>query len=115
MKKATRIEVHNKYDGKCAYCGTEIEYKDMQVDHMLPKCQRDKYDSRQISHIDNLMPSCRTCNHYKRSADLEVFRVIMSTLHGRVEQIYINRVAERYGIISIQPFSGVFYFETLHP
>lgn len=26
----------------CAYCGCEIDYKDMQVDHIKPKCRNNE-------------------------------------------------------------------------
>lgn len=38
MRKAERETVFNKYGGKCAYCGTELQ-KGWHVDHMEP-CQR---------------------------------------------------------------------------
>ena len=37
ISKKTREIVYNKYNGHCAYCGCEIEMKDMQVDHIVPK------------------------------------------------------------------------------
>ena len=36
FSKKTREIVWKKYGGRCAYCGREIAYKDMQVDHFLP-------------------------------------------------------------------------------
>jgi 5-methylcytosine-specific restriction endonuclease McrA len=36
ISKKMRLEVYNKYNGHCAYCGKELEYKDMQVDHLIP-------------------------------------------------------------------------------
>ena len=36
ISKSKREAVYRKYDGRCAYCGSEIAYKDMQVDHFLP-------------------------------------------------------------------------------
>ena len=36
MKKKTREQVFKKFDGHCAYCGEEIEYDKMQVDHIKP-------------------------------------------------------------------------------
>ena len=32
--------VYNKFDGRCAYCGQPIEFKDMQVDHIKPALHR---------------------------------------------------------------------------
>lgn len=37
MKKIDRKKVFDKYNGHCAYCGRQIEYKDMQVDHITSK------------------------------------------------------------------------------
>lgn len=34
--KIDRKAVYAKYNGHCAYCGRKIEYKDMQVDHLIP-------------------------------------------------------------------------------
>lgn len=36
ISKKIREAVYAKYDGHCAYCGREIAYKDMQVDHFFP-------------------------------------------------------------------------------
>ena len=111
IKKEIRKKVHDKYNGGCAYCGQYILYKDMQIDHMIPKSQVNENNHKDIHSFDNLMPSCRSCNHYKRSYDLEAFRKAMKTIHERIEKIYICRVAINYGIVTIRPFDGRFYFE----
>lgn len=58
MTKLSRQKVYEKYGGRCAYCGKAIQYKDMQVDHVIP-LRRYGDDS-----LLNLNPSCRSCNHY---------------------------------------------------
>lgn len=117
MTKAQRQQVYAKYVGHCAYCGKEITYEDMQVDHITPKriyWDGDKdADKDAMDHIDNLNPSCRRCNHYKRGHTFEYFRKLMSTLHKRVRDIYICKVAEDYGIITVEPWDGTFYFERI--
>ena len=105
MTKAKRLEAYSKYGGRCAYCGKPIEYKDMQVDHITAKCNGG------ADNLENLNPSCKRCNHYKRTAGIESFRKMIKTLHERTQKIYINRVAEDYGIIQIKPWDGIFYFE----
>lgn len=107
MRKAKRVKIWRKYGGKCAYCGKVITYGEMQVDHLWPKCGGggDEYE--------NLMPSCRRCNHYKRSYVLDEFRSLMLSLHERIRKSYINKVAEDYGIITVKPFDGKFYFEKI--
>ena len=123
MTKAKRLEVYDKYSGYCAYCGKEIEYKDMQVDHIIPKrhafyqidgrlCVRP--DGTGVDDLDNLNPSCRRCNHYKRALDLETFRRIwLGKMHDRLAKQYVIKVALDYGIVTLKPFSGKFYFEQI--
>jgi len=109
MKKELRERVWLKYHKHCAYCGKILAYKDMQVDHLTP--QNRAWAKNYVNLFDNLMPSCRRCNHYKRAYTLDHFRFLMSTLHDRVNKQYITKVAIDYGIVTINPFSGVFYFE----
>lgn len=104
-KKILRQRVFEKWGGRCAYCGKQLEFKAMQIDHITPKQHRGDDD------FDNLNPACRSCNHYKRANNLEVFRESMFFLHKRVSKIYICRIAEDYGIIRILPWDGKFYFE----
>lgn len=105
--KKQRQDVHAKLDGHCGYCGKEITIKEMQVDHMMPRCLH------QLSgnHIDNLMPACRRCNHYKRANTVEGYRWLLKGLHKRLSTIYIVNVAVDFGMMEIKPFDGVFYFE----
>ena len=45
LTKDERMAVYEKTNGHCAYCGCELEYKDMQVDHVIPineMCIRDR-------------------------------------------------------------------------
>lgn len=114
INKKKRELVYSKHDGHCGYCGKEIEYKEMQVDHIHPKSCPNQSMMAGIPHVDdilNLRPSCRRCNHYKRDLSVEVFRHQMKTLHERLAKPYINKVGLDYGIITIIPFNGVFYFE----
>ncbi|MBV7531306.1 HNH endonuclease [Chitinophaga sp. sic0106] len=109
MGKINRQAIFEKYDGHCAYCGREMVIADMQVDHIRPKC---------IGGNDaeaNLNPSCRKCNHYKRATTLEGFRFTMRGLHHRISKIYIHQVAVNFGMATLAPFDGKFYFEKISP
>ena len=105
MKKQIRVDVYNKYGGRCAYCGLPIKYANMQVDHIIPKFNGG------TDYINNLNPSCRRCNHYKRSMSLEFFRHTIKTLHKRIKQIYICKVGYDFGVIRHNEWDGLFYFE----
>ena len=104
--KIDRQKVYDKYNGHCAYCGKAIKIKDMQVDHILPKRNGGTDD------INNLNPSCRLCNHYKRAANIETFRNgLLGGLIKRLMKIYIFRVALDYGMITVNGWDKKFYFE----
>ena len=114
--KIDRKAVYEKYGGHCAYCGEKIPFKAMQVDHIRSK-HNYKFGKRteilkyHMDDIRNLNPSCRMCNFYKGASNLEGFRSNIKTLHKRFIKIFIVRLAVKYGIIKIQEFDGLFYFE----
>jgi len=118
-KKQERKFIYDKFDGHCAYCGKEIKYKDMQVDHFVAKSNsrpigkdlEGNYVYPDLNNFRNLMPSCRRCNHYKRAEPIEYFRAMLKTIHNRIQKIYIAKVAEDFDIIQYKPWDGIFYFE----
>jgi 5-methylcytosine-specific restriction endonuclease McrA len=124
MTKHERALIWHKYDGHCAYCGTPIEFKAMQVDHKHPQhlrywCRNEVMQAKynlppHVDHYTNLMPTCRRCNHYKRGERLETFRQTLLTLHKRLMNQYLDKVAVDYGIITLHTWDGVFYFERCH-
>lgn len=101
-----RKQVYEKYNRHCAYCGCELKYKDMQVDHVVSV-----YGNNGSNDIENLMPACRMCNFYKSSFPLEVFRKHLETLHERLQKPFIYRLALKYGLIEEHKNKVVFYFE----
>ena len=109
IAKAVREKVHQKYGGRCAYCGKEIDYKDMQVDHLIPL---EGYREKGTNDLDNLMPACRRCNHYKRANNLEGWRKMIEQILEKLKRdSYIYRVALDYGLIEPKPHKVYFYFE----
>ena len=108
-KEKQRQSVYEKYGGHCAYCGEHIEYKDMQVDHVNAK------RNGGIDSIENYNPSCRLCNHYKRASSLETFRnELLAHVVDRLMNVYIFRVALKYGMIEIKEWDRKFYFEKIN-
>lgn len=105
----TRQAVHAKYNGHCAYCGREIDIKEMQVDHFRSK--REMQDAPDCNDINNLMPSCRRCNHYKRAGGIEYYRVMLLDMRRKLLDTYLGKVAVDYGMVEWQGWDGVFYFE----
>lgn len=106
LKKSEREAVYSKTGGRCAYCGTEIALSDMQVDHLIP-ISRGGADEP-----SNMLPACRSCNHYKHSADLEVFRSMLENMPNVLMRDSVTyRNALRYGLVVPRRQPVLFYFE----
>jgi hypothetical protein len=118
-KKIDRQEVYNKCSGHCAYCGIEITFKQMQVDHIKPLYRNDKVETLEVwgvergtDEMDNLNPSCSRCNKWKSTFSLEMFRTIVENSIDRMERDTPNfRLARDYGLIEVKQNPVVFYFE----
>lgn len=128
ISKKDKEIIKNKFGGKCAYTGRDLD-DDWQIDHLksirLFKIGKEKGDP---NHIENLYPALKIVNHYKRALPLEAFRNwFLGELHVRLKKlprnpktekgikrkIYLLSVAEVFGISEDNPFTGIFYFETL--
>lgn len=106
LSKVERQQVYGKCNGHCAYCGCGLEYKDMQVDHVKP------LRIGGADEISNMLPACRSCNHYKATLDVEGFRRYLSGLHKRLMRDSIPfQVAQRFGIVKYVGADVIFYFE----
>lgn len=110
ISKKTRLAVYKKFDGHCAYCGREIAYKDMQVDHFQP-LRAWGIDDAGTDDISNLMPSCRMCNHYKRANSLETFRRYIQEIPKKLHDNYIYKVGVVYGNVIENEKPIKFHFE----
>lgn len=116
IPKKIREAVYQKYNGHCAYCGKKIEYKEFQLDHLIPK-QREqfkRYAEEQIECFENYMPACRRCNHYKRAHNLECFRKMIEEIPKKLfRDNYIYKVGLDYELIEPHENKIKFYFEQL--
>lgn len=109
ISKSTRTSVYLMYNGHCAYCGKEIKYKDMQVDHKKP------LRLGGINDITNYLPACRSCNHYKSTLDVEGYSKYLQDIHKRLMRDSIPyQVAERFGIVKHISNDILFYFEKVN-
>lgn len=131
--KINRESIHNKFDGKCAYCGSVITLKQMQIDHVIPRSNFYMYMTEprfantnkipdflkhipptDCNHYDNLFPSCASCNNYKSTHSLELFREEIEAQAERILKYFPTaRLAQRFGIIEVKKQPVKFYFETL--
>ena len=109
IPKKIRLQVYEKYNGHCAYCGCKLELKDMQVDHM-----ESLYWHGGADEIGNYMPACRMCNFYKSTFPLEEFRNRIETIPKRIDKEFTYRFAKRYGIVQEIEEPVKFYFEKVN-
>ena len=117
-RKLTRVErekVYAQCNGRCAYCGTQIELKGMQVDHVIPMDFYDLYQAKgfDLDTMSNYLPSCRSCNHYKSTMMLEKFRSAIENypyVLARDSVTYRNAV--RFDVVRPAPKKVQFYFES---
>jgi CRISPR/Cas system Type II protein with McrA/HNH and RuvC-like nuclease domain len=105
MKKEIRKLVFEKYNGHCAYCGVELDFKTFQVDHLNTQLWS-KDDS-----LDNLMPACAECDRYKPKWNIEVVREWLEKSKKQLLKTQNLRILHRLGgfVISDEPIK--FYFE----
>lgn len=128
MKKEFRHKIWNKFGGRCAYCGEDIAYKDMEIDHVIPRQEfynrivnkfripefLSHLSEHDVDHPDNLFPACRVCNRWKKTFDLELFRRELQEQIDRLNKYSSNyRIAKKYGLVEEANINVVFYFEKI--
>lgn len=125
IPKSVRLLVYKKCNCRCAYCGCNLEYKDMQVDHVEPVYKHDYEKHRsysksktltdeELNSIDNYMPACRACNFYKGTYSLETFRKNLSTmLYENLRKNFNYKLLCKYGLIREEIKPVEFYFERM--
>ena len=92
-------ELYEEMNGKCGYCGCELDYKKATIDHKVPLAVGGTNDR------ENLIISC--------FSDIEGFR---ASIKNTVKWLKCNsayRLALKYGRIKEEDFNKdvVFYFE----
>jgi len=130
LTKAERAELKQKYGGRCAYCGELLGDK-WHADHIEPVQRNLKlvklppgsgFTHRLVTdgtawrperhQIDNMNPSCISCNLFKGGYDVEGFRFELSEQVDRARKGSVNfRMAERFGQIIVTEHPIVFWFE----
>lgn len=108
LSKQIRQQVYDKCHGHCAYCGCDLAYKDMQVDHILAVGRGG------TNELDNLLPACRQCNYDKHEMTVERFRKrISKELYRSLERVFVYRLAKKYSLVREEPRTVKFYFESM--
>jgi len=133
LSKIERQSIHDKYNGRCAYCGEKLGDR-WCVDHIKPVERytkrvkdehgdfvRDKKGNYKVENLirypenntfENLTPACRSCNIQKNSYSLEHFRENIENYVRSLNRDSVQyKVAKRYGLVQETGFKVVFFFE----
>jgi len=110
--KIDRQKVYEKYDGHCAYCGCNLEFKKMQVDHFNAQIWDIEKGNKPNNSIENLMPTCAECNRYKAEWNIEVIREWLEKSKKQLVKTQNLRILHRIGGFHISNEPIKFYFET---
>ena len=118
--KIDRKLIFDKYNGHCAYCGCELK-NGFQVDHLncqsnfdyLLRNKKIPEHIKKLNCIENLMPSCGSCNNYKSVHSLEQFRNELMHMRKRLNERSTHyKISKRFGLIQEVDKPIIFYFET---
>lgn len=118
ISKKVRIALYEKYNHRCAYCGCEMEYKDMQIDH-IESVYRNNDIAQTMSEEEmydesNFLPTCRQCNFYKSTFTVEQFRQrLKEVMMPNLQKDFRYRLAAKYGLIEETSKNVKFYFEEI--
>jgi hypothetical protein len=55
----SRRELYHRDGGLCLYCGTRLAYREMQVEHVLPRSKGGEHE------WTNVVSACESCNRHK--------------------------------------------------
>ena len=115
IKPSDRLKTFDKYGGKCAYCGTSLTLKQMQVDHIYPRRRGDIKNDKIINgenHLSNYNPSCRSCNASKSTFSIDDWR---KQIEAKISSLRRDsssfRMCERFQMIVVLNPNVTFYFE----
>jgi 5-methylcytosine-specific restriction endonuclease McrA len=119
--KQNRQLLHQKYGGRCAYCGVSIQLETMQADHIVPLRRNDTDGQletwgvpRGSDDLSNFNPACARCNKWKGTFGVEEFKSHIEASLTRLARDAPNfKLAKDYGLLVVNKVKVQFYFETL--
>jgi hypothetical protein len=112
-----RNAIHKAYGKKCFYCGEKINMHQLEIDHIIPKSNRDILKTSELENylneletkffvkdcIANYLPSCRHCNNQKSDRIFSVsnLRYFHEQAHWHSDKVI--KFMERFKYIDSTP------------
>lgn len=86
----------------------------MQIDHVIPINMAESYIGYDMNCEDNLLPACRSCNHYKSTYTVEKFRTAIERYTDVLTRDSVTfRNAVRFNQVIPNKNPVRFYFEEI--
>ena len=106
LTKQQRIKLWESSDKKCQYCGENITYSQMQLDHINAIQEGGKNE------LENYRCACRMCNYGKYTFSIDEFKQYIKRIPEKLIKRHFDfRIAMKYGLIEIKDKEIVFEFE----
>lgn len=96
---ANRQKIYEITNGRCFYCGCELDIESFHADHFVAKANGGKESK-------NLVPACPDCNHCKGKLTIEEFRTKIENL---LEDRFVGKLIKKY--YKIEKKNIKFFFE----
>lgn len=124
LSKKDRQTLFLKYEGCCAYCGTELPSR-WHAEHVKSVKRiyhyvrgKGRVPTGKMRHpendvIENMEPTCAPCNLDKKKMALARWRKrLLNTVDVLNRNYPIYKTAKRFGLVEETPCAIVFHFET---
>lgn len=99
--KSMREKIFNKFGGRCAYCGCNLDFENFHIDHATPVSMGGKGGN-------NRMPTCPVCNLCKGPLDVEAFREKIDNIFSDYDFGKLALIKKFY---NVKRKNRLFYFE----
>lgn len=122
ISKEKRLKVYSIFNGRCAYCGCDIYLETFHIDHINPlfrglsqeQLNRIGYNRvKGTNNIENLYPSCPSCNCSKRTYTIEEWRNVIELKKERIKKNTDYNFLLKFGCVIEIDKPVEFYFETI--